>query len=144
MGKRDALTKILAVAGTFFAGIPLLLPLFFGLMNVLSGGQFLVDFLMPAELFPVVLGGGLMLLWAALRSRSRRKWIGWSLGLAAFFMATVVIVPQVSGLATGAIEPQGFWWIATLMLLGLYILMVLLLAVGGGMLSGDVFRGGKG
>lgn len=144
MGKRDAFTKFLAVAGTVLVAIPLLLPLLFGLIRVVYGDPFLFDYLMPAELFLAVLVGGLLLLWAALRARLRRKWIGWSLGLAFFFLAAAMLLAQVSGLATGAIQPQGLWWIATLTLLGLYILMVLLLAVGGGMLSGDVFRGGKG
>ena len=87
MGKRDVLVKILAVAGTVLTALPLLLPLIFGLMNVLSGGRFLVDFLMPAELFLVVLAGGVLLVGAALRARRRTTWMTWSLSVAVCSLA---------------------------------------------------------
>ena len=82
MGKRDVLVKILAVAGTVLTALPLLLPLIFGVLNVLSGGRFLVDFLMPSELFLVVLAGGVLLGWDEVRAHRRITWMTWSLSVA--------------------------------------------------------------
>lgn len=144
MGKRDVLVKILAVAGTVLTALPLLLPLIFGLMNVLSGGRFLVDFLMPAELFLVVLAGGVLLVWAAVRAHRRITWMTWSLSVAVCSLALSVGAAMINGQATGEIDPQQASWIVSLAGLGLYLLAVLALAVGGVLLARDVFRGGEG
>lgn len=144
MGKRDVLTKILAVAGTMLTALPLLLPLFFGLMNALSGGRFLVDFLMPAELFLVVLAGGVLLVWAAVRAHRRITWMTWSLSVAVCSLALSVGAAMINGQATGEIDPQRVSWIVSLVGLGLYLLAVLSLAVNGALLARDAFRGGEG
>lgn len=140
MGKRDALVKILAVAGTVLTALPLLLPLIFGLKNVLSGGRFLVDFLMPAELFLMVLAGGVLLVWAAVRAHRRITWMTWGLSVAVCSLALSVGAAMINGQATGEIDPQQASWIVSLVGLGLYLLAVMALAVGGGKLIGDVFR----
>jgi len=144
MGKRDVLTKILAVAGTVLTALPLLLPLFFGLMNALSGGRFLVDFLMPAELFLVVLAGGVLLVWAAVRARRRITWMTWSLSVAVCSLALSMGLAVITGLSTGEIEPRGMPWAVTLAALAVYLLAVLSLAVNGALLARDAFRGGEG
>jgi len=141
MGKRDVLTKILAVAGIVLTALPLLLPLIFGLLNVLSGGRFLVDFLMPAELFLVVLAGGVLLVWAAVRARRRMTWMTWSLSVAVCSLALSVGAAMINGQATGEIDPQQASWIVSLVGLVLYLLAVMALAVGGALLARDVFRG---
>lgn len=144
MGKRDVLVKILAVAGTVLTALPLLLPLIFGLMNVLSGGRFLVDFLMPAELFLVVLAGGVLLVWAAVRAHRRITWMTWSLSVAVCSLALSVGAAMINGQATGEIDPQQASWIVSLVGLVLYLLAVMALAVGGALLARDAFRGGEG
>lgn len=144
MGKRDVLTKILAVAGIVLTALPLLLPLFFGLVNALSGGRFLVDFLMPAELFLVVLAGGVLLVWAAVRARRRMTWMTWSLSVAVCSLALSVGAAMINGQATGEIDPQQASWIVSLVGLVLYLLAVLSLAVNGALLARDVFLGGEG
>lgn len=85
--KKDGLTKILAVAGTVLVVLPLLAPLVFALVAFTHRRRFLFDYLMPAELFGLVLAGGLLLLWGALVL---------SQGLAV-----------LSGLASGAREASG-------------------------------------
>lgn len=144
MHSKNLLTKTLAIAGTVLTAVPLLLPLFFGLMNALSGGRFLVDFLMPAELFLVVLAGGAMLVWAAARARSRITWMTWSLSVAVCSLALSMGLAVISGLSSGEIEPQGAAWGVTLAALVVYLLAVLSLAVNGVLLARDVFRGREG
>lgn len=142
MSTKNPFTLFLAAAGTVLTAIPLLLPLFFGLRNALSGGRFLVDFLMPAELFLVVLAGGVLLVWAAARARSRINWMTWSLSVAVCSLALSMGLAVISGLSTGEIEPQGAAWGVTLAALVVYLLAVLSLSVNGALLARDVLRGG--
>lgn len=58
MNNRGGFTKGLAAAGTVLVFLPLLAPLFFGIIRLVQAGIFQVDYLMPAELLPLVLIGG--------------------------------------------------------------------------------------
>lgn len=140
MGKKDLLTRILTIIGTLLVLAPVLMPFIFMIAVLIRAGEFHFDFLMPAELFLVVLAGGLMLMVAAWRARSQRKWVGWSLAGAAFFLGAGMLLASVSGLASGAREPQGFWLIATIALLVLFDLMVVALGIGGIRLWMHLFR----
>ncbi len=140
MEKKDTLTRILAILGTILVLAPVLMPFIFMLAVLIRAGEFHFDFLMPAELFLVVLAGGLMLIVAAWRARNQRKWVGWSLAAGAFFLAASLLLASVSGLASGAIEPQGFWMVATVSLLVLFDLMVIALGIGGIRLCMHLFK----
>lgn len=140
MEKRSILTEILAIAGTVFTALPVLAPLFFAVAGYRAEAGFRFDWLMPAELFPLALAGGGLLLWAALRARSRRAWIAWSLGLAVGLLVGGQVLAMVTGLASGEIEAQGIWWTLVVGSIGLYALAVLSLAVNGGLLLRDLFR----
>lgn len=131
MGKRDLLTKILAIAGTVLTAFPLLAPLIITALRFNAERGLMIDWFIPAELFLVVLLGGLFLLWAALRARLQRKWIAWSLGLAMFFLFGGQGLAMVTGLATGKIPAQGFWWTAVLATIAIYVLFSAALAVNG-------------
>lgn len=50
-------TKALAIAGTLLVWLPVLAPLVFSVVRLFNRQKFLLDFLMPAELFPVILAG---------------------------------------------------------------------------------------
>lgn len=140
MGRRDVFTKILAILGTLLTVFTALAPFIFGLASLIAERRYLLDWLMPAEFFPAALAGGLLLLWAALRARSRRAWAGWSLGSAAVLLAGGMAVASLSGLASGAIAPRGIWWGVVTACILLYWLAVAAMAVGGGLLIGDLFR----
>ncbi len=140
MGNRNVFTKILAILGTALTALDALSPFVFGLAGLLAWGRFNLDWLMPAEWFPAALSGGLVLLWAALRARSRRAWIGWAFGLMIFFLAGGMAVAALSGVASGRIEFNGFWGYLVTACILLYWLAVAGTAVGGGLLIGDLFR----
>jgi hypothetical protein len=65
---------------------------------------------MPAELFPAVLVGGGLLLWAGLRSHSHWKLIGWGLGIAVILLFGGQALAEVTGLADGTTEIGGWQW----------------------------------
>lgn len=140
MGKRDAFTKILAITGTVLVWLPVVAPFFFSIIAFTQGRVFRFDYLMPAELFPAVLLGGGLLLWAAFRARSQKKLIGWGLGIAIFLLVAGQVLAVVSGLASGEREPTGFWWVVVLVSIGLYTLAVIAMGVGGVRLCRELFK----
>jgi hypothetical protein len=92
------------------------------------------------ELFFFTLIGGALLIWAAVWAHSRLKLLGWSLGIAAglFFGSQALAV--VTGLASGATEPTGFWWSIVLAMLIIYTLTLVVIATGGALLLRDLFK----
>ena len=140
MQKRDALTKILAIIGTIFVGLPVVAPIVFGLLRLLRGAPFMVDFLMPAELGFLVLAGALMLLWAAIRVRAYIKWIAWSIGIAILLVVGAQWLAVVTGLADGS-TPAGGWESAVVYggIIG-YDLTVISIFVAGILLIRKLFR----
>ncbi len=93
MKKTNTLTKVLAVTGTVLVWLPIVAPLVFAVVALATRGRFLLDYLMPAELFPVAFVGGALLVWAAWRARLRRRLIGW-----AFVLMPVLLIAS-QGLA---------------------------------------------
>jgi hypothetical protein len=140
MEKRDTLTKILAVAGTVLVGLPLVAPLVFGLIALFAMGVFRFDYLMPAELFPLVLLGGGTLIWAAFRTKRWLRLIGGCIATAVALLVGSQLLATLTGLASGAIEPQGIWWALALGGILLSDLAVLGAAVGGALLLRDLFK----
>lgn len=139
MQKRVALTKALAIAGTALAGFPILMTVATSIMGTISEGVFLCDYLLPAELFFEVLAGGLLLLWAAFRSRMLRKPIIMGLAAICVFLAASQLIAVLSGIASGAAEAAGATWILIVVLLALYVLAEIELFVAGIVLIKRVF-----
>lgn len=140
MAKRGALTQTLAVLGTVFVWVPVLAPVFFSAARLIQARIFRFDYLMPAELFPAALLGGAALLWAALRARSRRKLIAWSLGVAVGLLVGGQVLAVATGLASGETEPGGWQWALVLASLAGYTLALVVMGIGGVRLLGDLFR----
>jgi hypothetical protein len=139
MGKRDLFAKILAIIGTVLIWIPLLLPVIFSIGRLISIGRFNIDFLMPAELFFFAIAGGILLIWAAFRSKLLRKWISWSFGACLALTVIDAAVATLTGLASGLHEPAG-WRLA--IVLGIYVLFLLAFistAIGGILLTRKLF-----
>ncbi len=140
MEKKNGFTKILAIVGTVLAWFPILAPILLAFAALITRGHFLLDYLMPAELFLFALGGAILLLWAGLRAHSRWKLIAWGLGIAVFFLVGGQALAVVTGLASGAIEPTGWQWMLVLASLGIFTLGLLDVGVGGILLLRDLFR----
>ncbi len=102
--KTNRLTKGLAIAGTILVLLPVVLPLVFGLIHLAGAGEFLFDWLLPAELLPVVLLGALLLVWAALRAKQYRGLITITIAISLLLLVFGLVYAQVSGLAQ---SPEG-------------------------------------
>jgi hypothetical protein len=143
MEKKGILTKVLAIVGTVLVWIPILAPVLFSAVFLIQARIFRFDYLMPAELFPVALFGGCLLLWAALRARSRRGLIGGSLGGAVILLVGSQALAVVTGLASGRTEPTGWPWALVLASLVLFMLALVVLGVDGVLLLRDLFKAAR-
>ncbi len=142
MEKKSLLTKILAVIGTILIWFPILAPRVFSAALIITRRIFHFDYLMPAELFPVFLVGGGLLVWAAFRSHSQRKLIGWGMGIAAALLVGSQVLAVITGLASGETEPAGWQWAVVLASLAGYCFALIAVGIGGVLLLKDLFRTG--
>lgn len=140
MPKKDVLTQLLAIAGAALVWLPILTPVVLSAVRLITRPVFQFNFLMPAELFPAALLGGILLIWAALRARSRRGLILGAFGAATGALVGGQALAVVTGLASGATEPAGVWWALVVASLVVYSLAVVVLDVAGILLLRDLFR----
>jgi len=139
MSDHNPFTKALAAVGTVIIWIPILAPLFLGMIKFFQSFLFLFDYLMPAELFPVAIVGAAMLLWAAFRARSKRKWIAIGIGVAAVSLASSQMLAVATGLASGAIPATGIWSILCVLLLFVYTIAVVAIGIAGILLLRELY-----
>ncbi len=139
MGKKGFLTKILAIVGTVLVWFLLLAPVLLSVVKFIRGRIFHFDYLMAAELFPVILVGAGLLLWAALRAHSRRELVGWGLGIAVALLVVGMVLAAATGLASGETDPAG--WQGALVLASIigYSLALVVIGVGGLLLLRDLY-----
>jgi len=140
MENKSVFTKILATMGTVLVWFPILAPVLISVARIAQGRMIRLDYLMPAELFPVALAGGCLLLWAALWARLRRGLFGWCLGIAVGSLVGGQVLATVTGLASGETEPAGWPWALVLASLAIYSLALVVMGVGGLLLLRDLFR----
>jgi len=143
MKSNPVLTKILAISGTVLVGLPVVAPIVFSLIRLIQSGRFMFDYLMPAELGLLVLGGAALLIWAAIRAHSRVKLIAWTVGLALLTVVGGQALAVVTGLADGSTPQSSPWMIVVLSLIITYDLLVVLLFIAGCLLCRDVFAKSK-
>ncbi len=143
LARKLGLDKVLALAGTVLVWLPLALTVLSSVFGLLFRRSFLLDFLMPAELFPLALVGALILAWAAFRTRLRRMPIAVSGAAMVAFFACVLLVPLATGLASGATPPEGWPWAITLLSLALYAAAMVSTGVAGTLLTRDLIHKGS-
>jgi hypothetical protein len=140
MDTRAPFCRVLAIVGTVLAWLPLAAPLVLAVVSLATRGRFRFDYLMPAEVFPVALVAGALLLAAAILARSRVGWIATGLAAGVVLLAASQAIAWFTGMASGRIEAAGRPWAFTLACLIGYEAAVAALGVGGVQLSRDLFR----
>jgi hypothetical protein len=140
MKKKSIFTIILVIVGTVLVWFPILAPVLLTVAAFIQARTFLFDYLMPAELFPSALAGGVLLVWAALRARSRRGLIGWGLGIAIGLLVGGQTLAVATGLASGETEPGGWSWALVIASIVAYALAVVAIGIGGVLLLRDLFK----
>lgn len=127
------LTKVLAIVGTVLAWFPIVTPVVLSAVVSIQSGTFRFDYLMPAELFPFALAGGVLLLWAAFRANDRFPIIALGLVLAIGWLVGGQMIAEFTGLASGEIAPTGLIF-AVVSTLVFYVLALMEVGVAGGLL----------
>jgi hypothetical protein len=138
MEKKSLFTMILAAAGTALVWFPFLALVLLSLFSLIEDRIFRFDYLIPAELFPVVVVGGGLLIWAAVRSKSHRRIIGWGMGTAVGILIFGQVFAVLTGLASGEREAAGFIWMLVVASLVIYVLAVIFTGIGGILLLRDL------
>ena len=139
MKKSSMLVKICAVLGTVLVAVPILFMIVTAVVGSVMRGQLMMDYLMPAELFMAVFPGAILLLAAAIASRRNIRTIAWGFGIAAVSFVGTMLYTMLSGLASGAVEAEGWPLYLSLIGIGIYDLSVLLLGIGGAVLCAKLF-----
>ena len=140
MKRTGLLTKVLAIAGTALVWFPVAATVVTAVAGSITSRTVRLDYLMPAELFPVALAGAGLLLCAALLARSRRGLIGWGLGLMLALLIGGQAVASATGLASGETEPAGWPWVLVIASIVGYALVLVEIGVAGLLLVRDLFR----
>ena len=117
---------------------PIFATLATSVVGTIADRVFRFDYLMPAELFPVAFVGGGLLMWAALRARSRRGLIGWGLGVAVGLLLGGWALAALTRLASGQTEPVGWLWAFLVASIVIYSLALVEIGVAGVLLVRDL------
>lgn len=129
MEKKKRISWILALIGSILVWLPIAAMLFASIAGSLRSGQFRMDYLIPAELFLLVLVGGGLLLWAAFREKLLKVPLIVAFLSAVFFLFGSQGLAMLTGLADGRIGMDSNWFIVVAIMLGLYTLAVIALGV---------------
>lgn len=140
MKNNTALKKVLAIAGTAIVLAPFAFMIVTSVIVSIRTGLFRMDYLMPAEMIPLVLLGALMIFWAALLSKHHVKLIISTMAAAMVFWIGSIATAAVSGLASGATEPKGTVWVVVIAMIILYSLSAAGIGVEGIMVIRKLFR----
>jgi hypothetical protein len=140
MGNKGVFTKMLAIVGAILVWFPILAPVLLLMAGLIGEGVFRFDYLIPAELFPFALLGGLMMLWASLRAKVHLKLIAWGLGAAVVLLGGSQGLAVVTGLANGTTTPGGWAWALVLAALIGFIIALVAVGIGGVLLLRDVYK----
>ena len=123
--KKVKITKMIALLGTIVIWLPIFFTLLTAAIGSIAARTFLLDYLMPAELFPFALAGSLLLLWATIRAGLWKKEQVWSLAVMVVSLAACQGSAVLTGLASGDREPSGWPLFLVMSFLGLYIAAIL-------------------
>lgn len=149
MAIKDRFTKALAIFGTVFVCIPVLLPIFFWVFSAKNSHPYNFDFILPAEFSPLAILGGGLLLWAVQHTgvasyfSAHRRLIGETILIAFVSLVASQVLAVTTGLADGSRDLSGFPWLLVVTFLAIYTLTLLALVTGGILLIADLFQDHK-
>jgi len=116
--------KMIAYVGTVIVWIPIIFTLLTSAIGSMARGRFMMDYLIPAELFWLVLAGAVMLLIAAVRSGNCKRCAVWNLVIMIGALAGCQGAAVLTGLANGDARPEGWPFALVMSLLALYVVTV--------------------
>lgn len=127
--QKAALTKVFAVSGTVVLWALILFLFVTAIIGSIAGKALLFDYLMLAELFPIVALGLILLVLSSLLSRTFRKWFGWGSVAALLALSSAQILATASGLASGALAESGGVFVTVIAAIVIYNIIIGALAI---------------
>ena len=127
--QKTALTKVFAVSGTIMLWAPIVFMFVTAIVGSIAGKALLFDYLMLAELFPIVALGLMLLVFASLLSHTFRKWFGWGSVAALIALTGAQILSTASGLSSGALAESGGVFVAVIAAIIVYNVIIGALAI---------------
>jgi len=138
--RKSILSRIFALSGTVLLWAPIAFMFLSAIIAGIGSGQFLFDYLMLAEFFPIAALGMVLLILAGIFSRSFVRWFAWGTGAAFVSLAGGQILAVTSGLASGTASRSGLAFGVVIASILLYNLIVIALAILGVALVKKLFR----
>lgn len=124
------ITRLVVIGlGVFLIFFPLAAPIILGGIYFVQNGHFMVDYLMPAELFPAGLVGALLLLLVAWGTKTKFRIILWIFLVGILLLVGSQAYAVVSGLASGEAPFSGLNQAIVLGMLALFVVCQFVLGV---------------
>jgi hypothetical protein len=145
MDKKKVFSLVLAIAGTVMVLLPILFMIVTAIVGSISAHRFVCDYMIPAEVGFLVIGGAAALLWASIRERKMIKPIAWTAGIGIVLLFGCQLLAVVTGLASGRIQAENAplaTGVVTGMLIG-YDVAVALMGVWGYKLARLIVKSAK-
>ena len=117
MAKHSVLARVLAVIGVVLLLAPILLPVAFSLRSVGRPGGYMIDYLMPFEVYPVAVVGLILVLAASLVAQLRRGAVGICIGTMLGGVVLGGVAAQLTGIAN-SVETLEAWRYAVVIAFG--------------------------
>lgn len=127
--QKSALSKIFGVGGALLLWGPILLMVLTAIFGSIASGTFLFDYLMLAELFPLVAFGLVLSVLASLITHTYAKWFGWGGVAALIALSGGQVFATASGLASGELVESEFALPVVIASIAVYNLIVVGLAI---------------
>ncbi len=128
----------LARFGTVLTWLPIVFAVAISVAGSVATGVVRFDVLAPAELFPIFVAGGALIVAAAFRSGRRRVAAATSVAAGWAFLIGSQAVAVMTGLADGSRDPTGWPWLVAAGAVVAYGLAVIVAGVVGWALARDL------
>jgi len=128
--------KIMVIVGTILLFFPIVFMLVSGIVKSIQTGEFLMDFLLPLELFFCPIIGVALLAMPAWKEKLERKLLIIISATLVFIFLAIMIGAVVSGLASGETEMNTLAWVLSGIAMGIFSLA----QIGAGIVGLMLFR----
>lgn len=117
--------KNIIYIGSVIVWMPIFLTLFTSLIGSLNLKYFIIDYLMPAELFPAALIGSIIISYVSAVSKLYLKSSVINFIILILSFSGINFAAVITGLASGDYPPEGYRFVIVIFLLIIYILSVI-------------------
>ena len=140
MRMKNVLAKIFAVCGAAITCGAVLFVLLTAAVGTFMAKHLLLDYLMLAEIFPIVVLGILLLFVASLLTKRLVRPFAYLSAAAVITLAGALLIASQSGLSSGAIPATGWQFALVVGLISLYDLLVVAIGVVGVVFAARLFH----